>query len=89
MARFGVASPELAEWHVESGLYAGGFRPGDIVINTFLYHLVPAAHEMDEARWDRLMGVNPKLDISGPIHEGGFNAFVSSGELAAFLGAGR
>src|SRR5204863_7427147 len=32
-----------------TGLYAGGFRPGDIVIDTFLYHLVPAAHELDEA----------------------------------------
>ena len=41
--------PELSAWHAETGLYAGGFRPGDIVINTFLYHLVPAAHELDEA----------------------------------------
>ena len=41
--------PELGAWHAEAGLYAGGFRPGDVVINTFLYHLVPAAHELDEA----------------------------------------
>ncbi|HSF06336.1 MAG TPA: AMP-binding protein [Methylomirabilota bacterium] len=41
--------PELSAWHAEPGLYAGGFRPGDIVLNTFLYHLVPAAHELDEA----------------------------------------
>jgi len=41
--------PELSAWHAETGLYAGGFRPGDVVINTFLYHLVPAAHELDEA----------------------------------------
>jgi len=41
--------PEISEWHAETGLYAGGFRPGDIVIDTFLYHLVPAAHEIDEA----------------------------------------
>jgi phenylacetate-CoA ligase len=41
--------PEIAEWHAETGLYAGGFRPGDVVLNTFLYHLVPAAHELDEA----------------------------------------
>ena len=40
--------PELGEWHGEACLYAGGFRPGDIVLNTFLYHLVPAAHELDE-----------------------------------------
>jgi phenylacetate-CoA ligase len=41
--------PELGAWHAETGLYAGGFRPGDIVLNTFLYQLVPAAHELDEA----------------------------------------
>lgn len=41
--------PELSEWHGETCLYAGGFRPGDVVLDTFLYHLVPAAHEIDEA----------------------------------------
>lgn len=41
--------PELGAWHAETGLFAGGFRPGDIVLDTFLYHLVPAAHELDEA----------------------------------------
>jgi phenylacetate-CoA ligase len=41
--------PELGAWHVEAGLYAGGFRPGDVVLNTFSYQMVPAAHEMDEA----------------------------------------
>jgi phenylacetate-CoA ligase len=41
--------PEVSAWHAETGLYAGGFRPGDVVINTFLYQLVPAAHELDEA----------------------------------------
>ena len=46
---FEPMGPEIAEWHAETGLYAGGFRSGDVVLNTFLYHLVPAAHEMDEA----------------------------------------
>jgi phenylacetate-CoA ligase len=41
--------PEVSAWHGETGLFAGGFRPGDVVLNTFLYHLVPAAHEIDEA----------------------------------------
>jgi phenylacetate-CoA ligase len=41
--------PELGAWHVELGLFAGGFRPGDMVLNTFSYHMVPAAHEMEEA----------------------------------------
>jgi len=41
--------PELGAWHVEPGLYAGGFRSGDVVLNSFSYHMVPAAHELDEA----------------------------------------
>src|SRR5438876_10060710 len=41
--------PEISEWHAETCLFAGGFRPGGVVLNTFLYHLVPAAHELDEA----------------------------------------
>jgi phenylacetate-CoA ligase len=28
------------------GFYAAGFRPGDIVINTFSYHMVPFALNM-------------------------------------------
>ena len=28
------------------GLYAGGFRPGDIVVNTFNYHMMPFAMNM-------------------------------------------
>ena len=39
---------ELGAWYLETCLYAGGFRPGDIVLNTFSYQLVPAAHELDE-----------------------------------------
>jgi phenylacetate-CoA ligase len=46
---FEPMGPEISAWHAETGLYAGGFRPGDIVLNTFLYQLVPAAHELDEA----------------------------------------
>ncbi len=41
--------PEVGAWHFEAGLYAGGFRSGDIVLNTFAYHLTPAAHMVDEA----------------------------------------
>src|SRR2546430_3290781 len=40
---------EVSGFHAETGLFAGGFRPGDIVINTFSYHLTPAAHEIDES----------------------------------------
>jgi phenylacetate-CoA ligase len=41
--------PELGGWHMETGLYAGGFRRGDVVLNTFSYQMLPAAHELDEA----------------------------------------
>ena len=34
-------------WRTEIVAYAGGFRPGDVVVNTFLYHLTPAAHLFD------------------------------------------
>jgi phenylacetate-CoA ligase len=34
---------------VEEHLYGGGFRPGDIVVNTWSYHMVPAGHWYDEA----------------------------------------
>jgi phenylacetate-CoA ligase len=41
------ARQEWSPWHAETAAYAGGFRPGDVVINTFLYHLTPAAHLFD------------------------------------------
>ena len=41
--------PEIGGFHAETGLFAGGFRKGDIVLNTFAYALTPAAHELDEA----------------------------------------
>jgi len=41
--------PEAGAFHAETGYYAGGFRPGDVVLQTFAYHLVPAGHEIDES----------------------------------------
>src|SRR5207248_1945353 len=46
---FEPMGPEVSGFHAETGLFAGGFRPGDVVINTFSYHLTPAAHEIDES----------------------------------------
>jgi len=46
---FEPMGPEVAAWHDESGFYAGGFRPGDVVMVTFSYHLVPAGLELDES----------------------------------------
>ncbi len=37
---------EFNELGWAQGMYAGGFRPGDIVINTFSYHMVPFALQM-------------------------------------------
>jgi phenylacetate-CoA ligase len=34
-------------WRAEVAAFAGGFRPGDVVVDTFLYHLTPAAHLID------------------------------------------
>ncbi len=38
---------ERSPWHTEVSGFAGGFRPGDVVVNTFLYQLTPAAHLID------------------------------------------
>jgi phenylacetate-CoA ligase len=37
---------EFDELGWAQGMYAGGFRPGDIAINTFSYHMVPFALQM-------------------------------------------
>lgn len=34
-------------WRAARGLHAAGFRPGDIVLNTFSYHLTPGGFIMD------------------------------------------
>ncbi|MBV8753856.1 MAG: phenylacetate--CoA ligase family protein, partial [Hyphomicrobiales bacterium] len=38
---------DLDAWGVARSLYAAGFRPGDVVLNTFSYHLTPGGHIMD------------------------------------------
>jgi len=35
-------------WGFARALYAAGFRRGDVVLNTFAYHLTPAGHMVDE-----------------------------------------
>lgn len=34
-------------WRTARGLYAGGFRPGDLVVNTFAYHFTPAGSMLE------------------------------------------
>jgi phenylacetate-CoA ligase len=36
-------------WGFAPALWAAGFRPGDLVLNTFAYHLTPAGHMFDGA----------------------------------------
>jgi phenylacetate-CoA ligase len=42
------ARRDRSPWRAETAAHAGGFRPGDVVVNTFLYHLTPAAHLFDQ-----------------------------------------
>lgn len=35
-------------WRWKTALFSIGFRPGDLVVNTFAYHLTPAGHMFDE-----------------------------------------
>ena len=39
-------SPDYWRW--KTALYAAGFRSGDLVVNTFAYHLTPAGHMFEE-----------------------------------------
>ena len=42
-----IARRDRSPWRTEVSAFAGGFRPGDVVVDTFLYHLTPAAHLID------------------------------------------
>lgn len=47
-----IFEPEAAEadpWGAARGLFAAGFRAGDVVLNTFGYHLTPGGFIMDSA----------------------------------------
>lgn len=47
-----ILEPQVAgddPWHGARALHAAGFRPGDVVLNTFSYHLVPGGFIMDSA----------------------------------------
>jgi phenylacetate-CoA ligase len=47
-----IFEPEGAEkdpWRAARSLFAAGFRPGDIVLNTFSYHMTPGGFILDSA----------------------------------------
>jgi phenylacetate-CoA ligase len=93
--------PEASAWHGETCLYAGGFRPGDVVIDTFLYHLVPAAHEIDEAL--HLIGcavvptgvgnTDTQVQVARAVHATGYvgtpSFLMTILQRAAEMGGGR
>jgi phenylacetate-CoA ligase len=40
--------PGVDPWGAARAFYAAGFRPGDMVVNTYAYHMTPAGFIMDE-----------------------------------------
>lgn len=57
-----IYDPEGREedfWNLRGAFYAGGFRKGDIVQNTFAYHLTPAGLMCDQALRDLGCAVIP------------------------------
>ncbi len=46
---FEPESKQSDPWHGARALHAAGFQPGDIVLNTFSYHLVPGGFVFDGA----------------------------------------
>ncbi len=53
---------DRSPWRTEVSAFAGGFRPGDVVVNTFVYHLTPAAHLIDRG----LMVIGCTVVPTGP-----------------------
>ena len=46
---FEPQSAELDSWRSARALFAAGLRPGDVVLNTFSYHLTPGGFIFDSA----------------------------------------
>jgi phenylacetate-CoA ligase len=47
---------QVDPWRGARALYASGFRPGDVVLNTFSYHLTPGGFSFDSSARARLRG---------------------------------
>lgn len=85
-------------WGWEEGLFAGGFRPGDVCINTFSYHLTPGGMMFDDGlqragcavvptgtgERDLQLDVMKSLGVSGYVGMASF--LLQIGEKAAQLG---
>jgi phenylacetate-coenzyme A ligase PaaK-like adenylate-forming protein len=70
-------------WRTARGLFAGGFRAGDRVINTFAYHFTPAGSMLESGAAALGCTVVPtgtgqtEMQVAA-IHDLGINAFVGT-----------
>ncbi len=70
-------------WRTARGLYAGGFRAGDLVINTFAYHFTPAGSMLESGALALGCTVVPtgvgqtEMQVAA-IRDLGINAFIGT-----------
>jgi len=70
-------------WRTARGLYAGGFRSGDLVINTFAYHFTPAGSMLESGALALGCTVVPsgvgqtEMQVAA-IRDLGINAFIGT-----------
>jgi phenylacetate-CoA ligase len=80
-----IFEPEGRErdpWNSARGLYAAGFRAGDVVLNTFSYHLTPGGFIMDTAAQALDCAVIP----AGPGQTEAQLELIAAYRPAAYLG---
>ena len=70
-------------WRTARGLYAGGFRAGDLVINTFAYHFTPAGSMLESGALALgctvvPTGVGSTENQVAAIRDLGINAFIGT-----------
>jgi phenylacetate-CoA ligase len=70
-------------WRTARGLYAGGFRAGDLVVNTFAYHFTPAGSMLESGALALgctvvPTGVGQTEMQAAAIHGLGVNAFIGT-----------
>jgi phenylacetate-CoA ligase len=85
----GIFDPELVRVATKS-FYAGGFRKGDIVMNTFSYHLLPGAPYLDDAltRLGAVVvasGTAPSEQQVQAMHDFGVTGMVSTPDFPLAL----
>ena len=70
-------------WRTARGLYAGGFRSGDLVMNTFAYHFTPAGSMLESGALALGCTVVPtgvgqtEMQVAA-IHDLGIDAFIGT-----------